>query len=298
MISLCIKTNKNNVITYLMNNISKIDLDNIVFIHKHFSKYHNIIVHYLGDNTSVFYNELSSVLTKCVIDNYEYLIIHNLLLLDYFYFDNEDIIAIEDNCDFILNNSNSSSVLLDKDIDSSISNEINNRINYLWCSILKYITYNKSIFLDGFITFRTSDYINCLNNILDFSVNKFIINREYSEFINLLKMYIDSQTPKTDLIHLVYVNEESILLDKDKNIISLTKNNLSVNYLSDITFSSNDYALNSLLSLLPQKIIIHLISPSDDFINTLKLIFRDIITICTDCNICQTYRLINTKFSQ
>ena len=85
MISLCIKTNKNNVITYLMNNISKIDLDNIVFIHKHFSKYHNIIVHYLGDNTSVFYNELSSVLTKCVIDNYEYLIIHNLLLLDYFH---------------------------------------------------------------------------------------------------------------------------------------------------------------------------------------------------------------------
>lgn len=65
--------------------------------------------------------------------------------------------------------------------------------------------------------------------------------------------------------------KEAILLDKQKNVINFAKNNLDKCYLSDISFSTNDYALNSLLTLLPSKLIIHLISPADDFINTLQV---------------------------
>ena len=62
-------------------------------------------------------------------------------------------------------------------------------------------------------------------------------------------------------------------------------------YLSDITFSSNDYTLNSLLSLLPKKIYIHLIDNNiDEFINTLQTVFENRIHICTDCNICKLYK--------
>ena len=111
----------------------------------------------------------------------------------------------------------------------------------------------------------------------------------------MLKLYINSKIPESELVHLVYVNEESILLDKNKNIISLTKNNLDKCYLSDISFSSNDYALNSLLTLLPKKIIIHLIGPMDDFINTLQTIFGDNVTLCTDCNICEFYKALNKQ---
>ena len=68
-------------------------------------------------------------------------------------------------------------------------------------------------------------------------------------------------------------------------------------YLSDISFSSNDYALNSLLALLPRRIIIHLIGPSDDFIDTIKLIFENRVSVCEDCNICQTYKIMQAKNS-
>ena len=63
--------------------------------------------------------------------------------------------------------------------------------------------------------------------------------------------------------------------------------------LSDISFSSNDIALNTLLSILPSKIEIHIIDKEDEFINTLKLIFEDRVRVCNDCNICRTYRKIN-----
>lgn len=283
MVSLCIKTNKNIIVNYLIDNISKIQLDDIVFVTKNFSKYSNVIIHYLGNNIPEFYSELSTVIANCIIDNYESLIIHKLLLINYFYFDDADLNLIEKNCKSILSDESNSNI-------SSIQNDIIDREHYLWADVLKYISYNKSILLDGFVTFRIANYIHCIDSIIDFSVNKFVINREYMEFIDMLKIYVASKPPETNLVHLIYVNEESILLDSNRNIISLTKNNLDTCYLSDISFSSNDYALNSLLSLLPKKIIIHLISPKDDFINTLQSIFSEAITICNNnCAICKSY---------
>ena len=149
--------------------------------------------------------------------------------------------------------------------------------------------------LNGFLRFRIYDYINFLNDLVDSAVNEFVINKEYSEFIELLKLYIDSKPPRSELIHLIYINEESILLDKNRNIISLSHNNLDIPYLSDISFSSNDYALNSLLSLLPKKLIIHTSDIEDDFVNTLKLIFNSKVTICKHCSICDTYKLVESK---
>ena len=147
--------------------------------------------------------------------------------------------------------------------------------------------------LDGFVRFRLKEYVKYIDNIVDEGVNKYIIDKEYTEFINLLKVYIESKKSEIDLIHLIYINGESILLDKNKNFISITENIFNAKYLSDISFSSNDFALNTLLTLLPEKIEIHLIEKEDEFINTLKSIFEGRIQICSDCNICRTYKMLN-----
>ena len=148
--------------------------------------------------------------------------------------------------------------------------------------------------LDGIINFRIKEYIKLLDNIVDMAVNQYIIEKEYEEFINLLKIYVDQAETGTNLLHLIYSNGESILLDSDKNIVSLSENIFNAKYLSDITFSSNDFALNTLLSMVPKKLEIHLIDEEDEFINTLKLIFENRIYICKDCNICKTYRMIHS----
>ena len=98
-------------------------------------------------------------------------------------------------------------------------------------------------------------------------------------------------------MHLIYINGESILLDKDKNIVKIDKNIGNTKYLSDITFSSNDIALNTLLNLLPRTLKIHIIDKEDEFINTLKLIFDNRIEICKGCNICKTFSMKNEFFT-
>lgn len=95
------------------------------------------------------------------------------------------------------------------------------------------------------------------------------------------------------MLHLIYHHGESIILDNEKNVVSVSENIYNAKYLSDISFSSNDYALNTLLTLLPAKVEIHLIDEEDEFINTLKLIFEDRVSICRECNICKTYQLLN-----
>ena len=86
-------------------------------------------------------------------------------------------------------------------------------------SILKYIIENKSMILDGFVTFRLREYIKYLDNIIDIAVNKYIIEKEYSEFISLLKMYVNSRISNIKELHLIYGNSELIILDENKNIV-------------------------------------------------------------------------------
>ena len=84
--------------------------------------------------------------------------------------------------------------------------------------------------LDGFVTFRIKEYIEKIDELVDEGVNKYIVEKEYAEFISLLKMYVNSKEPETEEIHLIYTNGESILLDKNKDIITIANNSFNAKY--------------------------------------------------------------------
>lgn len=280
MKTLCIKVNNKKIINYLLDSYTHINSEYVYVSNNNFKNYENIIVHYTGENYKNFYEIFSEILTDCILIFYEEKIIKNLINYNYFYFN--DIEKRQ-----ILNICNNALESIDDDDETSFLCE-----NSIYNSIYEYIRENKSIVLDGFVTFRLKKYIQILDNLVDASVNKFLIEREYTEFIQILKLYVASSISQISTVHLIYTKTDTILIDENKNIISTDDNLLKAKYLSDITFSSNDYALNTLLNLIPEKIIIHLVDNySDEFINTLKLIFEDRVQICTDCNICKLYKL-------
>ena len=277
MKSFCIKTNNREIIDYLLNKFDKIDFANISYIDRKFKIYMNFIVHYTGEEIENFYKILCNIITETILEFYEINIIRRILSFNYFYFDEIERRKIGEIC-----------------IESLKNNKLKNRNKTIYSKVKKYVEKNKSMILDGFVTFRIKEYIEKIDELVDEGVNKYIIEKEYAEFISLLKMYVNSKDPETEEIHLIYTNGESILLDKNKDIITISNNNFNAKYLSDITFSSNDFALNALLSLLPKKINIHLITKKDEFIDTLCLIFENRVYMCTDCNICKTYKIINS----
>lgn len=277
MKSICIKTNNENLLHYLLNELDYIEIKPVIISTNKFKNYKNIIIHYSGNEIKKFIHEVSCILACLVIDELEESFIKKLILKNYFYFDfNERKHIIEMCFDIFTDDFN---LYFDK------------KYNCLINDFESYLKNNKSIILDGFLNFRIKDYMSILEEVVDEAVNNFVIEKEYLEFISLLKMYVNSQKSTCDIVHLIYNNESSILLDKDKNIINVSDDVFKAKYLSDISFSSNDYALNSMLTLIPKKIYIHLIDNCiDEFIHTLSLIFESRVEICTDCDICKIYK--------
>lgn len=280
MKSLCIKTNNSDLLNYLLNELQNIDLKNICFSENEFKLYKNIIIHYSGKDENLFLSKISSILCFLVIDELEETLLKRLILQNYFYFEaseRDKILAI---CFDIM--------------ADDFTHFFDKKFKILYDIFYQFLSTHKSIVLNGFINFRLKDYLSLLDDIVNEAVNSYVIEKEYLEFISLLKLYINSQTYGCEVVHIIFSSSESILLDENKNLIVVSDDIFKAKYLSDISFSSNDYILNSLLTLLPKKIYIHLIDECiDEFINTLQLVFENRVNLCTDCDICNLYRYSN-----
>lgn len=277
MKSICIKTNNENLLDYLLNELDYIEVKPVAISKNQFKNYKNIIIHYSGTDNKKFVHEVSCILSCLVIDELEESFLKMILLKNYFYFNSTEMKHILELCYEIF--SDDFNTYFDK------------KHNLLIDSFENYLITNKSIILTGFINFRIKNYMTILEDVVDEAVNSFVVEKEYLEFISLLKMYVNSQNSNCDVVHLIYNKNNSTLLDKDKNQINVSDDIFKAKYLSDISFSSNDYALNTLLTLVPKKIHIHLIDNCiDEFIHTISLIFENRIEICTDCSICKIYK--------
>ena len=287
MKSVCIKLVNQNTAKYLLEKLYDFKLDNTYFSYKKFKIYYNVIIHYKGKNIDFFIKELAETLTFIIIDLYEENIIKNLIKSEYFYFEpleRQKIVNIT--CENLYE--------AEEAIYKSEA-----RFNMIFTNIYNYLKTNHSIILKGFLTFRLKNYFDALLEQVDKSVTKYIVEKEYAEFVSLLKTYVNSEKSLCTEVHLIYHNHIPILLDKSKKIIQLEDNLLNSKYLSDITFSSKDYALNTLLNLIPEKIYLHLANEnSDEFINTIKLVFENRIAFCNDCEICKVYKNANSSIAQ
>ena len=282
MKSLCIKTNNQDIINYLQKSFENINLENTYISIKNFNHFNNIIIHHKGNDYTKFTNYISNSITKAIIEYCEEQIIYSNISLNYFYFNSYEKKKILENT---LN-------LLEEEKNSK------QRYDHINNEIYKSILSSHSIHLQGFINFKLNNYITFLNTQIDIAVNKFLIDKEYLEFVNILKLYIKSEAEnsKTEHVHLIYKDKISIITDDDHNVISYNDNLRKAKYISDISFSSNDLALNTLLNLIPKSITIHLVDRySDEFINTLKLIFGEKVKICEECDICSIYKRKQAK---
>lgn len=271
MISICLKSNNISSLNLIETYLDNISLPEIYYSQNKFKHFNNIIIHYKGSHKKQFFSCFSNMLSQYIINFYEKSFIRQQLSFDYFYFSYKD-----------------KKIILNSVIDKMhTESNISRKKNILNTCIINYFLENNSCNLDGFINFRLYNYKEFINLIIENVINDYVIQKEYDEYVNLLHEYITLQTPQSENIHLIYSDTTKILLDDSKNIIANTCD--SQIYLSDISFSSNDFILNSLLNLLPKKIFIHLGTIEDNFIKFIKLVFKDRYILCNNCTVCSQY---------
>lgn len=163
------------------------------------------------------------------------------------------------------------------------------RRNMIVKKLLDYFESSNTLVLDGFVNFRLKEYMKDLEEIIDKAVDEFLMEREYREFIRLLKYFVDIQDPKFDTIHVIlrYDNKYN-LYDENKNEITNACLHEFINEISEGEINYDDLLVSSLITLAPRKVMIH--SPGQfknkELLETIKSVFSGKVTFCNGCEDC------------
>jgi putative sporulation protein YtxC len=163
------------------------------------------------------------------------------------------------------------------------------RRNVIVRRLLDYFDNSNSIMLDGFVNFRLKDYIKDLEEVVDKAVDDFLMDREYREFIRLLRYFVDIQEPKIDTVHVIvgYDNRYT-LLDGSKKEIT---NECIQEYVNEITegeINYDDLLVSSLITFAPRRVVIHCNGQfrNKELMETIKNVFYGRVIVCQGCDVC------------
>ena len=163
------------------------------------------------------------------------------------------------------------------------------RRNVIIRRLLDYFDNSNSIILDGFVNFRLKEYIKDLEEIVDKAVDDFLMDREYKEFIRLLRYFVDIQEPKIDTVHVMvdYENKYTIL-DETKKEITNECIHEYVNEISEGEINYDDLLVSSLITFAPRRIVIHCTGQfrNKELLETIKNVFTGRVVICQGCDLC------------
>ncbi|WP_130807428.1 putative sporulation protein YtxC [Senegalia massiliensis] len=223
-------------------------------------------------------DNIASELSDLILENYQFYMIKKELANKDIYFKDVDIDNI---C-------NKSLYYIEKEykdynlIKPRLSKKA--KINKL---LLDYLSQNNCINIEGFINFRLKFLRNFIKSTVDDIIQEFILEKEFEDFINMLKYFMEIQTPKFEIVNIFFVKDGYLLYDNDMKIID---NNYLKQIAEEMEYNEmgyDDLLISSLITIAPKKVIVHLGNrKQDDVIQIIKSLFDDNVLICEGCNLC------------
>lgn len=156
--------------------------------------------------------------------------------------------------------------------------------------IKEYLEENSYLNIDGFVQFRLPDYLLELEQAVEEAVDEYIMEKEYDEFVGVLKYFLEIQEPRIEKVHVVLSPGGGFQLYDGKNK-SLDKKYLD-GFMMDIgdnDLSYEDLLLSALITLAPRQVVLHGTDKGKAWgtANTIKNVFGDRVTVCNGCSRCR-----------
>ncbi|WP_162616237.1 putative sporulation protein YtxC [Paenibacillus lutimineralis] len=164
------------------------------------------------------------------------------------------------------------------------------RMSLIKKELKKHLQQSAFVHLDGLITFRLREYINKLDEIIDYAVDELLLDKQYEEFIGLLQYFVHFQEPLTPLVHLMHKkDQEFVVLDEKFTSIHIPAGGGMVARIADQELEMENAVVSSLISLAPVRILIHTPWPEMQMISTICQIFGERVEICSQCPQCTMF---------
>ncbi|MDD3225549.1 MAG: putative sporulation protein YtxC [Clostridium sp.] len=167
-----------------------------------------------------------------------------------------------------------------------------NRKNTIMKRIYKFIIENENINVQGSVTFRINEMEDEFKSIVDKIIENYMVQREYGEFIKLLKYFVEFQECKIDEIHIYSTSTgEFIIKDSSGNDLMDRINSelKDIKYKNESDVNVDDTIISGLITLVPKKIIIHCRKnfKNAELLKTIESVFEGRIEYCEMCNSCK-----------
>ncbi len=220
---------------------------------------------------------VSNILYRIVIDNYRKKEMFEFLTDNYFFLKQNEILEVEDEIVKVLK--------AEKPTKNEDSIYCLNRVNSMIEKIRECISENQEINVEGFITFRMRKLRDDIEKIIDKVVERYMVEKEYEEFVKLLKYFVEIQESK--------IEEINIIIEEDNNYIIKDKEgkDLYYEFLRELTAEQGSLELNiedilisGLITNAPNSIIIYGRDncTNKEFLDTIENVFGDRVAFGKD----------------
>lgn len=134
--------------------------------------------------------------------------------------------------------------------------------------------------IEGFIRFRLQDYQRDLLELINQSADDLMIEKEYQDFINLLKYFVEIQQPRFPEMHLMNLPEGMVLCDNHFKVLHREK---------DQDIEGTDAIVSALVTAAPNCVTVHVnnFPGGSELVATIKHIFDAKVKLCFGCEHCR-----------
>ena len=184
-------------------------------------------------------------------------------------------------------------ILIKQNINEEVNNDIKTGLIFK-NKIKEYLQDNTSLNINGFMKFRLKFISSYAQQIVEKCIDNYLIKKEYSNFINILKYFSEEDLENRENINIIYKNDKLQIYDDNMKKISIISN---VEFSKDLEPSEIIYdesIINSIITISPKKIIMHLTKAyegmdetSRNTIDIINKLFVDRIKFCTNCEYCK-----------
>lgn len=213
---------------------------------------------------------ISNVIYNVIVEHYREKEMLHYINENYFFLKHDEILDIDLAINKILKG--------DQEICSDKDFYCLNKINDIIENIKEFILENDYINIEGFITFRMKNFLKDIECIIDKVVEDYMIEKEYNEFIKLLKYFVDIQDCKLEEVNII-VQENGSYEVKDSKGLDIFKDFL--NEITDVAekgiINTEDIIISGLITNAPKKIKIYNeeYCINKEFIQTIKSVFSE-----------------------
>ncbi len=158
-------------------------------------------------------------------------------------------------------------------------------------SLCEYVKSESDMLLEGFVSFRLKDYESLLRKAVHYLAEKSITQQEYNDFIDLLKYFVNIQTSRPKLVHVIVAGDGSY------ELISEEKENITKKAMSDFVdiddlpdnINFDDLLISMLITLAPKSIVVHnaKLIKNKELFKTIDLVFNNSLIYCSGCDLCK-----------